>query len=53
MNNKVTFSIAVGLCVISLGASLISGVKLIELVPGYVAILSSVMLLKQRNNSLK
>ncbi|WP_170880201.1 hypothetical protein [Paenibacillus odorifer] len=49
----VTFSIAVGLCVVGLGTSLISGAKLIELVPGYAAVFSSVMLLKQRNNSLK
>lgn len=53
VNNKVTFSIAVGLGVVSLGASLILGVKLTLLIPQYATVLSSVMLLKQRSNSLK
>ncbi|HEY4430160.1 MAG TPA: hypothetical protein VGN87_03875 [Paenibacillus sp.] len=53
VNDKVTFSIAVGLGVVSLGASLILGVKLTLLIPQYAAVLSSVMLLKQRSNSLK
>jgi hypothetical protein len=53
VNDKVTFSIAVGLGVVSLGASLILGVKLTLLIPQYATVLSSVMLLKQRSNSLK
>jgi hypothetical protein len=53
VNDKVTFSIAVGLGLVSLGASLITGVKLTLLIPQCVTVLSSVMLLKQRSNSLK
>lgn len=53
VNDKVTFSIAVGLGLVSLGASLITGVKLTLLIPQYATVLSSVMLLKQRSNNLK
>jgi hypothetical protein len=53
VNDKVTFSIVVGLGLVSLGASLITGVKLTLLIPQCVTVLSSVMLLKQRSNSLK
>lgn len=53
MNNKFVFSIAVVLCIVSLSASLISGMKLWELAPTFVVVLSSLALLKQRSNSLK
>lgn len=53
VNDKVTFSIPIGLGLVSLGASLITGVKLTLLIPQYATVLSSVMLLKQRSNNLK
>lgn len=52
MNDKVTFSIAVGLCVVSLSASMLTGIKLWELAPSVVVILSSLVLLKRKNSSL-
>lgn len=53
MNNKFGFSIVVVLCIISFSASLFSGIKLGQLVTEYAAVLSSLVLLKQKHNSLK
>lgn len=53
MNNKVVFSIGVVLCIVSFGTSLISGTELVELVPAYTTVLISLLVLKQKNNSLK
>lgn len=51
MNDKAIFSIAVGLCVVSLAAGLLSGFKLWELAPSFVVIVSSLVTLHHKSKN--